>query len=84
MDKNPRDYHYHDILALKHTKPIAFQEWQTAMEAEIQALNDRNVWELVDLPINGHGQRLPTRRDDYVSKFLRDNMKWMANPATDG
>ena len=40
MDKNPRDYHYRDILALKHMKPIAFQEWQTAMEAEIQALND--------------------------------------------
>ncbi|KAF8688081.1 hypothetical protein AX14_003534, partial [Amanita brunnescens Koide BX004] len=68
IEKNPRDYQYQDILALRHTKPIAFEEWQTAMKAEIQALNDHNVWELVDLP-----------KDQKPIKC-----RWVYNVKTDG
>jgi hypothetical protein len=52
IEKNPRELQYRNILRLKDSNPKSFQEWQTAMEAEIKALNDRNVWELVNLPQN--------------------------------
>ena len=52
IEKNPREIQYRMILRLKDSNPKSFQEWQTAMEAEIKALNDRDVWELVDLPQN--------------------------------
>jgi hypothetical protein len=52
IEKNPRELQYRNILRLKDSNPKSFQEWQIAMEAEIKALNDRNVWELVDLPQN--------------------------------
>ena len=52
IKKNPREIQYRMILRLKDCNPKSFQEWQTAMEAEIKALNDRDVWELVDLPHN--------------------------------
>jgi hypothetical protein len=52
IEKNPRELQYRNILQLKDSNPKSFQEWQIAMEAEIKALNDRNVWELVDLPQN--------------------------------
>jgi hypothetical protein len=52
IKKNPRELQYRNILRLKDSNPKSFQEWQTAMEAEIKALNDRNVWELVNLPQN--------------------------------
>ena len=50
MDKNPREGHCRDILRIKNSDPKAFEQWFDAMKAEIQALNDRQVWELVDLP----------------------------------
>ena len=50
MEKNPREGHFQDILKIKQSDPKAFEEWFNAMNAEIQALNDRQVWELVDLP----------------------------------
>ena len=50
MEKNPREGHFWDILKIKQSDPKAFKEWFNAMKAEIQALNDRQVWELVDLP----------------------------------
>ena len=52
IEKYPREIQYRMILKLKDSNPKSFQEWQTAMEAEIKALNDRDVWELVDLPSN--------------------------------
>jgi hypothetical protein len=52
IEKNPRELQYRNILQLKDSNPKSFQEWQTAMEAEIKALNDRDVWELVNLPQN--------------------------------
>jgi hypothetical protein len=52
IEKNPRELQYRNILELKDSNPKSFQEWQTAMEAEIKALNDRNVWELVNRPQN--------------------------------
>ena len=52
IEKNPRELQYRNILRLKDSNPKSFQEWQIAMEAEIKALNDQNVWELVDLPQN--------------------------------
>ena len=52
IEKNPREIQYRMILQLKDSNPKSFQEWQTAMEAEIKALNDQDVWELVDLPQN--------------------------------
>jgi hypothetical protein len=52
IEKNPRELQYRNILRLKDSNPKSFQEWQTAMEAEIKALNDRDVWELVNLPQN--------------------------------
>ena len=52
IEKNPREIQYRMILRLKDSNPKSFQEWQTAMEAEIKALNDQDVWELVDLPQN--------------------------------
>ena len=52
IEKNPREIQYRMILQLKDSNPKSFQEWQTAMETEIKALNDRDVWELVDLPQN--------------------------------
>src|SRR5258708_8384069 len=51
-EKNPKEMQYRDILVIKGRDPKAFNEWQEAMKAEIQALNDRNVWELMDLPPN--------------------------------
>ena len=50
MEKNPREGHFQDILRIKQSDPKAFEEWLNAMKAEIQALNDRQVWELVELP----------------------------------
>ena len=50
MDKNPGDGHYRDILRINNSDPRASEQWFDAMKAEIQALNDRQVWELVDLP----------------------------------
>src|SRR5258705_12609330 len=50
MDKNPKEMQFRDILVIKGRDPIAFEEWWKAMKAEIQALNDRDVWELMDLP----------------------------------
>src|SRR5258707_6625830 len=50
MEKNPKEMQFRDILVIKGRDPIAFKEWWKAMEAEIQALNDRDVWELMDLP----------------------------------
>ena len=52
LEKNPRELQYRDILRIKDSQPKAFEEWLQAMEAEIRALNDQNVWELVDLPQN--------------------------------
>ena len=52
IEKNPREIQYRMILRLKDSNPKSFQEWQTVMEAEIKALNDQDVWELVDLPQN--------------------------------
>jgi hypothetical protein len=52
IKKNPRELQYRNILQLKDSNPKSFQEWQIAVEAEIKALNDRNVWELVNLPQN--------------------------------
>ena len=52
IEKNPRELQYRNILRLKDSNPKSFQEWQIAMEAEIKALNDRDVWELVDLHQN--------------------------------
>ena len=52
IEKNPRELQYRNILQLKDSNPKSFQEWQIAMEAEIKALNDQDVWELVDLPQN--------------------------------
>ena len=52
LEKNPRELQYRDILRIKDSQPEAFKEWLQAMEAEIRALNDQNVWELVDLPQN--------------------------------
>ena len=40
IKKNPREIQYRMILRLKDSDPKSFQEWQTAMEAEIKALND--------------------------------------------
>ena len=52
IEKNPRELQYRNILRLKDSNPKSFQEWRIAMEAEIKALNDQDVWELVDLPQN--------------------------------
>ena len=49
-DKNPREMQYRDILRMKDSNPNAYSEWHKAMESEIQALEERKVWELVDLP----------------------------------
>src|SRR5258705_133483 len=39
-EKNPKEMQYRDILVIKGRDPKAFIEWQEAMKAEIQALND--------------------------------------------
>src|SRR5258705_6534836 len=57
-----------DILVIKGKDPIAFNEWWKAMEAEIQALNDCDVWELMDLPLD----RKPIK------------CRWVYNVKTDG
>ena len=44
--------HFKDVLKIKNSDPKAFQEWVKAMEEEIQALCDRDVWELVNCPKN--------------------------------
>ena len=44
--------HFKDMLKIKNSDPKAFQEWVKAMEEEIQALCDRDVWELVNCPKN--------------------------------
>ena len=46
MEKNPREGHFWYILRIKQSDPKAFKEWLNAMKAEIQALNDQQVWEL--------------------------------------
>src|SRR5258705_6915469 len=50
MEKNPKEMQFRDILVIKGKDPIAFNEWWKAIEAEIQALNDCDVWESMDLP----------------------------------
>src|SRR5258708_7449016 len=67
-EKNPKEMQYRDILVIKGRDPKTFIEWQEAMKAEIQALNDQDVWELMDLPPN---QR-PIR------------CRWVYNVKTDG
>ena len=39
IEKNPREIQYRMILQLKDSNPKSFQEWQTAMEAEIRTFN---------------------------------------------
>src|SRR5258707_1575654 len=67
-EKNPKEMQYRDILVIKGRDPKAFIEWQEAMKAEIQALNDRDVWELIELPPN----RKPIR------------CRWVYDVKTDG
>jgi hypothetical protein len=43
---------YKDVDKIKSTSPKAYQEWLNAMNEEVKALNDREVWELVDCPQN--------------------------------
>ena len=51
-NKSPKEMQFRDVLKLKESDPIAFSEWHKAMEAEIHSINERKVWELVDLPEN--------------------------------
>jgi hypothetical protein len=45
IKKNPRELQYRNILRLKDSNPKSFQEWQTAMEAEIKAYDvTHNLW----------------------------------------
>ena len=39
IEKNPREIQYRMILRLKDSNPKSYQEWLTAMETEIKALN---------------------------------------------
>src|SRR5258705_4538016 len=68
MEKNPKEMQFRDILVIKGRDPIAFNEWWKAMEAEIQALNDCDVWELMNLP--------PDRKPIKC--------RWVYNVKTDG
>src|ERR1700759_2959721 len=39
---------YKDVDKIRNSDPVQFKAWQSAMQDEINALNDRDVWELVD------------------------------------
>jgi hypothetical protein len=43
---------FKDVERLKTSNPEAYKAWQQAMMDEVKALNDRDVWELVDCPKN--------------------------------
>ena len=43
---------FKDMEKLKTSNPNSYKEWQNAMLDEVKALNDRDVWELVDCPKN--------------------------------
>ena len=71
MEKNPREGHFRDILRTKQSDPKAFEEWLNAMKAKIQALNDWQVWELVDLP-----QDCKPIKCRWVYDIKTDGQKW--------
>jgi len=52
LEENKIPVTYKDVDKMKKLDDKAYQEWLNAMKDEVNALNDQDVWELVDCPNN--------------------------------
>ena len=43
-------YQYRDIIKIQQRDPTLFSQWKDAMIDEIKSLENRDIWELTDLP----------------------------------
>ncbi len=46
-------YDYRDIVRMRSSNPELFKQWKVAMDDEFKSLQNRDIWDLVDLP-KGH------------------------------
>ena len=45
-----QSYQYRDIIKIQQRDPTLFSQWKDAMIDEIKSLENRDIWELTDLP----------------------------------
>ena len=48
--EDARSWNYQDVEKFRRSSPSDWKLWRAAMEDEFKSLQDRNIWELVDLP----------------------------------
>ena len=48
--EDAQSWNYRDVEKFRRSSPSDWKLWRAAMEDEFKSLQDRNIWELVDLP----------------------------------